>query len=144
METKSQFFQNVYAISDRIWWYTNLRIQPWENMKTMGKVDTSDLMMIIIWVITISFRTPKIAWDSWTHPTPYIVMDIKVNERTNCILDTPPQKKTQQAFTCNQRLWAVLPNDDNGREYTGLNRIRPCGQISTEYDLYGRISAVKS
>ena len=32
--------------------------QPRKNMKTMGKVDTSDLMMIITWTIDISFQWP--------------------------------------------------------------------------------------
>ena len=43
-------------------------------MITMGKVDTSDLMMIITWAIDIPFQSPKLKWVSWTHTTPYIVM----------------------------------------------------------------------
>ena len=33
--------------------------QPRKNMTTMGKVDTSDLMMIITWAIDISFQSPR-------------------------------------------------------------------------------------
>ena len=36
--------------------------QPRKNMTTMGKVDTSDLMMIIKWNINISFQSPKLEW----------------------------------------------------------------------------------
>ena len=32
--------------------------QPRKNMKTMGKVDTSDLMMILTWAIDVSFQSP--------------------------------------------------------------------------------------
>ena len=46
--------------------------QPRKNMTTMGKVDTSDLMMIIRWIINISFQSPKFEWASSTHATPYI------------------------------------------------------------------------
>ena len=53
--------------------------QPRKNMITMGKVNTSDLMMIITWAIDISFQSPILKWASWTHKTPYIVMKIKGN-----------------------------------------------------------------
>ena len=36
--------------------------QPRKNMIAMGKVDTSDLMMIITWVIDISFQSPIPKW----------------------------------------------------------------------------------
>ena len=45
--------------------------QPWKNMTTMGKVDTSDLMMII-WVMDIFFQSPKLKWASSTHATLYM------------------------------------------------------------------------
>ena len=66
--------------------------RPRKNMITMGKVDTSDLMMIIKWAINISFQSPELKWVSWTHTTPYISMT-KVIERTSSMLDTPPQDK---------------------------------------------------
>ena len=56
MKTNSRFSRNVYAISDRIWCNKHLRHTTTENM--MGKVDTSDLMMIITWAIDISFQSP--------------------------------------------------------------------------------------
>ena len=74
---------NVTNISDT---------RPRKNMITMGKVDTSDLMMIITWAINISFQSPELKWVSWTHTTPYILMT-KVIERTSSMLDTPPQDK---------------------------------------------------
>ena len=46
---------------------------------TMGKIDTSDLMMIMKWAIDISFQSAKLTWASWTHTTPYIVLTIKGN-----------------------------------------------------------------
>ena len=46
--------------------------QPRKNMTTIGKVDTSDLMMIIRWIINISFQSPELEWASSTHATPYI------------------------------------------------------------------------
>ena len=33
--------------------------QPRKNMITMGKVDTSELMMIITWAIDTSFQSPN-------------------------------------------------------------------------------------
>ena len=79
MKTKSLFSQNVYAISDRIWCKKHLRHTTTENMITMGKADTSDLMMIITWAIDISFQSPKLKWPSWTHTIPYILMKMKGN-----------------------------------------------------------------
>ena len=78
-KTNSRFSWNVYAISDRIWCNKHLRHTTTENMIPMGKVDTSDLMMIITWAIDISFQSPKLKWASWTHTTPYIVMTMKGN-----------------------------------------------------------------
>ena len=51
MKPKSRFSRNVYAISDIMWYnkHLTLRHTTTENMKTMGKVDTSDLIMIITW-----------------------------------------------------------------------------------------------
>ena len=66
--------------------------RPQKNMITMGKIDTSYLMMIVTWGINISFQSPELKWVSWTHTTPYILMT-KVIERTSSILDTPPQDK---------------------------------------------------
>ena len=52
--------------------------QPRKNM-VMGKVDTSDLMMIITWAMDISSQPPKLKWASWTHTTPYILLKMKGN-----------------------------------------------------------------
>ena len=46
--------------------------QPRRNMSIMGKVDTSDLMMIIRWFINLSSRSPKLEWASLTHTTSHI------------------------------------------------------------------------
>ena len=51
--------------------------QPRKNMITMGKVDTSDLMMIITWAVDKSFQSPILKWVIWTHTTPYIVKKIR-------------------------------------------------------------------
>ena len=90
--TKSQFSRNVYAIRDRIWCNKHLRHTTTENMITMGKVDTSDFMMIITWAMSISFQSPELKWVSWAYTTPYILMT-KVIERTSSMLDTLPQDK---------------------------------------------------
>ena len=70
MKTNSRLSRNVYTISDRIWCNKHLRHTTTKNIKTMAKVDTSDLMMIITWVVNISFQSPVFKWDSWTHTTP--------------------------------------------------------------------------
>ena len=49
-----------------------------QNMIIMGKIDTSDSMMIITWAI-VSFQSPKLKWASWRQTTLYIVMTIKGN-----------------------------------------------------------------
>ena len=51
--------------------------QPRKNM-IMGKVDTSDLMMIITWAMDISFQSPKLKWASWTHTIPYMYIVIRM------------------------------------------------------------------
>ena len=43
--------------------------QPRKNMITVGKVDTSELMMIIRYVINTFSRSHKLEWDSLTHTT---------------------------------------------------------------------------
>ena len=48
-----------------------------KNMRTMGKVDTSDLMVILTWAIDIYFQSQRLKWASWTYTTPYIVTIIK-------------------------------------------------------------------
>ena len=92
MRTKSHFSRNVYAIRDIIWCNNISDTRPRKNMITMGKVDTSDLMMIITLAINISFQSPELKWVSWTHTTPYILMP-KVIERTSSMWDKPPQDK---------------------------------------------------
>ena len=46
---------------------TEMGTQPRKTVITMGKLDTSDLMMIITWAIDISCQSPKLKWASWTH-----------------------------------------------------------------------------
>ena len=41
--------------------------QPWKNKTRMGKVDTSDLIMIKQLAMTISSRSAKLEWVSLTH-----------------------------------------------------------------------------
>ena len=65
--------------------------RPRKNMITMGKVDTSDLMMNIT-AIKISFQSPDLKWVNWTHTIPYILMT-NVIERTSSMYDTPTQDK---------------------------------------------------
>ena len=112
--TNSRFSRNVYAISNRIWCNKHLRQTTTKNMITMGKLDTSDLMMIITWAIDTSFQSPLLKWASWTHTNPYIWWKQKVIERTSSMFTTHPQD-TLQTFTCVQCLRAVLYADDNGR-----------------------------
>ena len=78
MKTNSRFSRNVYAISNRILCNKHdvTNTQPRKTMITMGKVDTSDLMMITTWAIDISSQSPILKWASWTHTTPYIIMRI--------------------------------------------------------------------
>ena len=54
-----------------IWRYSHVRNTATENHDTK-KVDTSDLILIISWVINISFRSPRPGLVSITHRTPYI------------------------------------------------------------------------
>ena len=79
-------------------------------MITMGKVDTSDLMIIITWAINIFFQSPELKWVSWTHTTPYSLMT-KVIERTCSMLDTPRQDKLYrllQVFNACEHFWIML------------------------------------
>ena len=75
-------------------------------MTTMGKVDISDLMMIIRRVVDISSRSPKLKWASSTHTTPHFCEKKirKVSEKTNYILDTNSTEYTQQAFAHASRI----------------------------------------
>ena len=66
----------------------------------MGKVDTSDLIIIIRWVKDISSRSPKLELASLTHTTPHTAKKIKkATERNDYILNTLSAKYTQQALT---------------------------------------------
>ena len=69
-------------------------------MTTMGKVDTSDLIMMIRRVMNILFQSPKLEWASSTHATLYMQ---KGNWKTNPILDTLATWYTRQAFLCSTR-----------------------------------------
>ena len=98
--------------------------RPRKNMITMGKVDTSDLMMIMTWAINKSFQSPELKWVSWTHATPYIAMT-NVIERTSSMLDTHPQDKLYR------RLQVF-----NACEHSCIMMIMRGSKISkTEYDL---------
>ena len=67
--------RKVYAISDRIWCNKHLKHTTTEyNMITMGKVDTSDLIMIMTWAVDVSFQSPKLKFAGWTHISPYNVI----------------------------------------------------------------------
>ena len=48
-----------------------------ENVTTMGKVYTSDLMMIIRWIINVSSRSPKLEWASLTYTTLHVMYEEK-------------------------------------------------------------------
>ena len=92
-----------------------------QYMTTVEKVDTSDLMMIIRWVINISFQSHELEWASSTHATPYITK--KVIERNNTILDTLSTWYTQQAFfVLNACEWSWLM-----MIMRGSSRLRPYG-----------------
>ena len=74
--------------------------QPWEKCDNNGKGWPSDFMMIILWVINVSSRSPKLEWASLTHTSPHIANEIsRVIERTNYILETPSPEYTQQPLT---------------------------------------------
>ena len=45
----------IYEAADRMWWYNQLRYTATENMTTMGKVDTPDLIILIRWVTNITY-----------------------------------------------------------------------------------------
>ena len=47
--------------------YDTLDTQPLKNMTTSGKVDTSELMMIIRRVVDISPHSPKLKWASYNN-----------------------------------------------------------------------------
>ena len=98
--------------------------RPRKHMMTMGKVDTSDLMMIITWAINISIQSPELKWVSRTHTTKYVLMT-KVIERTSSMLETPPQYKLYrrlQIFNACEHSWIMM--------------IMGCSKLSkTEYDL---------
>ena len=49
--------------------------QPRKNMITIGKVDTFELMMIVIWAMGISIQSPV------EHTTPYLVLTMKGNRQ---------------------------------------------------------------
>ena len=66
-----------------------------KTRKISGKVDTSYLITVMIWVTNITY----FEWVSWTHIIPYIAKKIKkVIEKTNYIVDILPTKYTQQTL----------------------------------------------
>ena len=50
-ENKIPIFPNIYAISDRIWCNKHLRHTTMDKYGNNGMMDTSDLMMIMIWPV---------------------------------------------------------------------------------------------
>ena len=99
-------------------------VTEYDGKRLMGKVDTSDLMMIITWAINVSFQSPELKWGSWTHTTTYILMT-KIIERISSMLDTPPQDKLYR------RLQVV-----NTCEHSCIMMIIGGSKMSkTEYDL---------
>ena len=114
MKTNSRFSRKVYAISDRIW--CNKHVTTAEKYDNNGKVDTSDLIMIITWAIDISFQSLRTEMGQLNTYNPiYCNENKKVIDRTSSMLKTPPQD-TLQTFICIQCLWVVLHNDENGRQ----------------------------
>ena len=111
MKTKSQFFSGMYMQNVTEYDVTNIsdtRLR--KNMITMGKVDTSDLMIMMTWAINIFFQSPELKWVSWTHTTPYSLMT-KVIERTCSMLDTPRQGKLYrllQVFNACEHSWIMM------------------------------------
>ena len=78
--------------------------KPRKNMTTMGKVDISDLMMMMIikWVINkySESRPHKLQRTSSTHTTPHLGKKIrKITKWINYILDILPTEYTQQSLT---------------------------------------------
>ena len=103
-------------------------------MITMGKIDTSDLIMIIAWAINISFQSPELKWVSWTHTTPCILMT-KVIERTSSMLDTPPQDKLYmrlQVFNACEHfcIMVIMGGSKMSKTEYDLKVISSCGTAS--------------
>ena len=60
-----------------------------KKIDELGKVDSSDLMMIIRWVMNICFRSSKLEWASLSNTTLHISMKIReVLEIISYILGT--------------------------------------------------------
>ena len=98
---KQQTEYDAAAISDT---------QPWQNMATTGKIGSSDLMMIKMNYIYISFRSPKLEWVSWTH-TCIAKKTKKVAERTNYILGTLLTEYIQQGVINPSKFYTVYVQD---------------------------------
>ena len=78
------------------------------NMSTMGKVDTSDLVMMIRF-LNISPRSPYLEWASLTHSTPRNANKIaNVTATTKYILNIRSTEYTPEAFTTASRLFHRL------------------------------------
>ena len=59
-ENKISFFSGMYMQQVTEYGVTNISgTKPRKNMTTMGKIDTSDLIMIEIWATDISFQSTK-------------------------------------------------------------------------------------
>ena len=67
-----------------------------ENMTTMGKVNSFDLIMIASLVTDISSRSLKFDWTGLKHADPHIA---KKTKKVNYILDTLLTEHTRQVFT---------------------------------------------
>ena len=70
VKTKHRLSRNVYAISDRIWCNKRLRQTTTEKYDNDGKVDTSDLMMMIItWAMDDVIKWKHFAGPLWGEST---------------------------------------------------------------------------
>ena len=100
METNDQISRDLYEQLAEYDGTTNSD----NNMTTIGKVDTSDLMMMIRWITNVSSRSPRPEWITWTNTAPYPAKEIyMVIEKTVYMFNTPSTEYTQKAFTDSSR-----------------------------------------
>ena len=64
---KHTYVPLFHDLTDNIWRYNDSKHTTTENMTTTGKVDTSDLMIMIRWIIDISSRSTNLEWANLTH-----------------------------------------------------------------------------
>ena len=74
--------------------------QPRKNMTTMGKVDISDFMVIIRWVMNTFFQSHKLEWAS----SPHAALYMQKSNRKNliwyyfCVHNTIAMSHTEQLY----------------------------------------------